>query len=250
MARWTWRSCAAGTSALLALACAPVAAQAAAGPATAPSKAPTADQAAVPARHHLLAAQQQARGQPALVVLVRRQCANAAASRTADLALQALAQAEADHRAERALPRPQADRLLQAVVLRGCTAYHATRLQAGASFPVWWHTVLRIDGVRPAATGFEVQARATTSHGPVTSSRITFSRGLHHACFVSTDAVGQAACVMVDTHPHGNRSDAWAEAHEGPLVATFAGSVSAARVDLPAIESRDLPVFASAPAWR
>ncbi|HPG78869.1 MAG TPA: hypothetical protein PK756_09385 [Piscinibacter sp.] len=206
--------------------------------------------AAVPADHHLRAAQRQAHGQPALVALARPACAHAAAPRTAALALQALAQAEAYHRAERAMERPRADRLLQAVVLRGCAAYHASRLQPGASHPVWWHTRLRIDSVRPAATGFSVQASAGHVNGPVAGSRITFARALHHACFVATDAGGQAACTMVDTHPHGGRPDAWAEAHEGPIIATLAGSVSPTRVELPAVEVRELPVFTSAPAWR
>jgi hypothetical protein len=115
---------------------------------------------------------------------------------------------------------------------------------------VWWHSQLQFDGIRPAATGFQIQARAQTADGAVASSRITFARGLHHACFVSTDLQGQAGCVMVDTHPHGGRPDAWAEAHEGPFIATFAGSVSPTRVELPAVAFRDLPVFASAPAFR
>ena len=205
--------------------------------------------AAVPADSHLRAAQRQSKGQPALAALVRRHCARTAAPKTAGLARQDLEQAEAAHRAERALPRPQPDRLLQAVVLRGCAAYHATRLQAGASFPVWWHTRLDIHSVRPTATGFEVQAQASTVNGAVVSSRITLARGLHHACFMATDASGQAACVLVDTHPHGGRPDAWAEAHEGPVIASFAGSVLPDRVELPAVTVRDMPVFASLPAW-
>lgn len=220
--------------------------------ATAATAAQQAGGEGVPAASHLRAAQQQARADPALTAMVRRQCAGRGAGKpaTAAQALLQLQQAEAAHRDERAWPRPRADRLLQAVVARGCAAYHATRLQPGASFPVWWHTALRIDGVRLAATGYEVQARAITADGPVAGSRVTFSRGLHHACFVPTDLAGQAACVMVDTHPHGGRPDGWAEAHEGPVVATFAGSVSVTRVALPAVEFRDLPVFASAPAWR
>lgn len=255
MAPWCLRSCAVSLLALLALASVPGAAQAASGAAsTAPiaalTTAPTAGPAAVPAHSHLLAAQRQSRGQPALVAMVRRHCARSAAPKTAALALQALTGAEAAHRAVRALPRPQPQQQLQAVVLRSCAAHHATRLQPGASFPVWWHTRLDIDSVRPTATGFEVQARASTAQGAVASSRVTLARGLHHACFIATDASGQAACVMVDTHPHGGRPDAWAEAHEGPVIATFAGSVSPERVELPAVAVRDMPVFASLPAWR
>ncbi|GCL62882.1 hypothetical protein [Pseudaquabacterium pictum] len=204
----------------------------------------------VPSDSHLRAAQRQARGQPALAALVRHHCAQTAAPKTAALARQALEQAEAAHRAERALPRPEPDRLLQHVVLRSCAAHHATRLQPGASFAVWWHTRLAIDSMRPTATGFEALARASTVNGAVASSRVTLARGLHHACFMATDATGQAACVLVDTHPHGGRPDAWAEAHEGPVIATFAGSVSPDRVELPAVAFRDMPVFASPPAWR
>ncbi|MDH4393244.1 MAG: hypothetical protein QE285_17705 [Aquabacterium sp.] len=206
--------------------------------------------AGVAAAAHLQAAQRQARGDAPSMAMFKRQCALSQAPRTAALAVQQLRQAEADHQAERALPRPRADRLLQMVVARGCAAHHATRLQPGLSYPVWWHSQLRFDGIRPAATGFEIQARAHTADGAVATSRITFARGLHHACFVLTDAQGLAACVMVDTHPHGGRPDAWADAHEGPFVATLAGSVSPTRVELPAVEFRDLPVFASAPVWR
>ena len=204
----------------------------------------------VAAAAHLQAAQRQARSDATSMAVFKRSCGLSQAPRTATLAVQQLRQAEADHQAERAQPRPQADRLLQAVVARGCAAYHATRLQPGQSYPVWWHSQLQFDGIRPAATGFQIQARAQTADGAVASSRITFARGLHHACFVSTDVQGQAACVMADTHPHGGRPDAWAEAHEGPFIATFAGSVSAIRVELPAVAFRDLPVFASAPAFR
>lgn len=204
----------------------------------------------VAAAAHLQAAQRQARGDAPALAVFKRACAASQAPATAALAVQQLRQAEADHQAERARPRPQPERLLQAVVARGCAAYHATRLQPGQSHPVWWHSQLRIDSVRPAATGLAVQAQVSTADGVVASSRITLARGLHHACFVLTDAQGLAACAMVDTHPHGGPADAWAEAHEGPVIATFAGSVSPTRVELPAVAFRDLPVFASAPAFR
>lgn len=206
--------------------------------------------AGVPAAAHLQAAKRQARGDAAAMAVFQRACAASQTPGTAALAARQLQQAEADHQAERAQPRPQADRLLQMAVARGCAAYHATRLQPGQSYPVWWHSRLQFDGIRPAATGFEIQARATTTQGAVASSRVTFARGLHHACFVLTDNRGHAACAMVDTHPHGGRPDAWAEAHEGPFVATLAGSVSPTRVELPAVAFRDLPVFASAPVFR
>jgi hypothetical protein len=200
--------------------------------------------AGVEADAHRRAAARQAQGDPVLVAAFQRGCSPASAPRTAEQALQQLRQTETDHQAERAQPRPRADVLLRAVVLRGCAAFHATRLQPGTSYPVWWQSQVRIEAMRPAATGFEIQARAGTADGAVSDSRVTFSRGLHHACFVPTNSKGQAACVMVYTHPHGSRVDGWAEANEGPFVATFAGRVSATRVDLPAVEFRDLPVFA------
>jgi hypothetical protein len=222
----------------LVLMCTAVTAAAAAAPAAAPLP-------SVPADAHLQAAQRQARGHPVLQQAVRRACASSAAPTGAAAAEQALREAEADYQRERAQARPDAARLLQAVVLRGCAAYHATRLQPEVSHPVWLHTRLTIDAVRPGLTGFEVQARATTIGGTARPSRVTFSRGLHHACFVSTDAAGLGGCTMVDTHPHGDRVNGWAEAHEGPLVATYAGNVSATVVQLPAVETREFPVFSS-----
>lgn len=115
------------------------------------------------------------------------------------------------------------------------------------SYPVWLHTRLTIEAIRPGGSGFDVQALASTTDGPARSSRVTFSRGLHHACFAPSDTIGRAGCTMVDTHPHGGRVDGWVEAHEGPIVATYAGSVSATVVQLPAVETRDFPVFAGLP---
>lgn len=244
MAPWPRRSFAAAAAALLPLGCLPWSTYA--GVAGGES---SAGHTSVSADSHLRAAQRQSKGQPALASLVRRHCGQSAAPKTAALARQGLEYAEAAYRAERALSRPQPDRLLQAVVLRGCAAYHATRLQVGASFPVWWHTRLDILSVRPTATGFEVHAHASTVNGAVASSRVTLARGLHHACFMDTDATGQAVCVLVDTHPHGGRPDVWAEAHEGPVIATFAGSVSLDRVELPAVAFRDMPVFVGLPSW-
>lgn len=213
-------------------------------PAAASSSVPTPNGAA--ATTHLRAAERQAVGDESLKAAFARWClTSSSAPETAALAVRRLGQAEADHQAERALPRPRANRLLLAVVLRSCAAFHATRLQPGASYPVWLHTQIRIEGSRPTAAGLEMQARATTVDGAVANSRITFSRGLHHACFASTDATGKATCTMVDTHPHseGGMGSGWAEAHEGPVVATLAGSVSASRVELPAVGFLDLPVF-------
>lgn len=233
-----------------AAAAAPVAARVAAPPAApvaATSPAPAA--LAVTADSHRDAARRQSRDSPALRQRFARACAPSAAPPSAALAVQALQALEAEHQRERLQAQPDPERLRHTVVLRGCMAYHATRLQAGASYPVWWHTWLSIDSVRPASTGFEAQARVTTAHGAAATSRVTFSRGLHHACFVQTDADGRAGCTLVDTHPHGDRLNGWAEAHEGPLIATYAGSVSAAAVALPATHTRELPVFASLPAF-
>jgi len=205
---------------------------------------------AVDAKAHLRAAKRQAHGDHALSAAFQRACSAAATPKTAALAVQQLRQTEADHQNERSQSRPRQDRLLLAVVMRGCAAWHATRLQPGASYPVWLHTRVRIEGVKPAAAGFEIQAWASTVDGPVSNSRITFSRGLHHACFAPTDATGKAACVMVDSHPHGDASHGGAEAHEGPFVATLAGSVSPNRVELPTVEFREVPVFASQPPFR
>ena len=201
-----------------------------------------------PAEQHLQAAQRQARGDaPLQRPVLKRACArHRQAPRTAAVwQSRQLQQAEAIHQQERAQARPDTARLLQVVVLRGCAAYHATRLQPGVSHPVWLHTRLRIESLRPGSTGFAVQARASSAAGGALPSRVTFSRGLHHACFTTTDAVGLASCTMVDTHPHGDRINGWAEIHEGPLVATYSGSVSATVVQLPAVETREFPVFTS-----
>lgn len=210
---------------------------------------PAAAATPVAADSHLQAAQRQSRADPALQAAVRRACARSSAPASAALAVRALQQAEAEHQHERAQPRPDPARLLHTVVLRSCLAYHATRLQAGASYPVWLHTRLAIESVRPAGTGFEAQARATTADGAAVVSRVTFSRGLHHACFAQSDPSGLAGCTLVDTHPHGDRGNGWAEAHEGPLVATYAGSVGPGVVALPAVATRDFPVFASFGPW-
>lgn len=216
----------------------------------APARADSPEQPIVASVAHRRAAERHARLDPVLRATFRRDCSSSSGPTTAALAAQRLQQAEADYRAERALPRPRADRLLMAVVARGCAAYHATRLHPGTSYPVWLQSQVRIEEIKPAATGFEVQARATTVDGAVENSRITFSRGLHHACFQLTDAKGKVHCVMVDTHPHGDRVNGWAEAHEGPLVVTLAGSVSPTRVELPAVEFRDFPVFVGAAGFR
>lgn len=204
---------------------------------------------AVPAAAHRQAAQRQAQGDAVLKRAFKQWCSVASAPTTAALAAQRLLAAEADHQRERAQPAPDEDRLRLAVVLRGCAAYHASRLLPGSSHPVWLHTQLLLVSVRPGKLGFEVAAQASTVDGPVVNSRITFARGLHHACFASTDAAGVVTCTLVDTHPHGNKLDGWAEAHEGPFVATLAGSVASTVVQLPAVAFRDMPVFANFPSW-
>ena len=205
---------------------------------------------AVPAAAHLQSAQRQAQGDAALTRAVRQWCSAASAPATAALAAQRLQAAEADHRHERAQPVPDADRLRLAVVLRGCAAYHASRLLHGSSHPVWLHTQLLLVSVKPGKAGFEVTAKASTVDGPVVNSRITFARGLHHACFAATDAVGMVTCTLMDTHPHGNKLDGWTEAHEGPFVATLAGSMASTVVQLPAVALRQMPVFSSGPIFR
>lgn len=206
---------------------------------------------AVPAAAHLQAAQRQAQGDAALKRAVRQWCSAASAPATAALAVQRLQAAEADHQRERAQPAPDADRLRLAVVQRGCAAYHASRLLPGSSHPVWLHTQLLLVSVKPGKLGFEVTAKASTVDGPVVNSRITFARGLHHACFASTDATGVVTCTLLDTHPHGsNPLNGWAEAHAGPFVATLAGSMAPTVVQLPAITLREMPVFSSGPIFR
>lgn len=217
----------------------------AAGASPAPTRVPT-----VGAEVHRDAAQRQAQGHTSSRSVVERWCSTASSPASAELAVQRLQAAEAEYRTERMLPRPRADQLRLAVVRRSCAAYHASRLLPGESYPIWLYTHLQIKSVRPAAAGFEVQAVATTVDGPVVNSRITFARGLHHACFAATDAAGVVTCTMVDTHPHGPGVGVWAEAHEGPVVATLAGKVAPEVVELPSVSFRDLPAFANLPGFR
>jgi hypothetical protein len=205
---------------------------------------------AVPASAHLLAAQRQARRDPSLQALFQRTCLLAGHRIDAPRALQMLQSAEADWRLERDRPEPREAVLRQVVVARSCAAHQLTRLSPGSSHAVWLHTQVEILGVLPSAAGWTVEARATTMDGPVVGSRITIARGLHHTCFALTDAAGSVRCTLVDTHPHSGRPSAWAEAHEGPIVATVAGQVTPARVELPAVGQREIPVFMAAGPFR
>lgn len=184
------------------------------------------------------------------MLVFQRTCVQAGQRIDAAQALQALRAAESDWRRERERAEPREAVLQQAVVARSCAAHHATRLQAGASHAVWWPSKVDILGVQPAAAGWTVEVRATTLAGPVVGSRITLSRGLHHTCFALSDATGSVRCTLLDTHPHGGAMNVWAEAHEGPIVATLAGQVAPDRVELPAVGQRAIPVFVSARSFR
>jgi hypothetical protein len=205
-----------------------------------------------PAAHgpHWQAARVLAQGDAAMLAAFERGCSPAAAPATAAQALQRLQAAEAEHRAERVQLQPREERLRLAVVQRACAAHHASHLQPDLQIPIWLHTRLQLTRITPGQAGFEVEAQASTPLGPVARSRITLARGLHHSCFGLTDNAGVVRCTLLDTHPHGNRLDGWAEAHEGPFVATLAGSVSPTVVELPAFAARAMPVFSASPFLR
>jgi hypothetical protein len=143
------------------------------------------------------------------------------------------------------LTGPASPALLRSLVVqRECAAYQATRFLPQIRRPVWLLSELTLSRPRTAAhaEGMRVEAFARNVDGPVVNSRITFSQGLHMSCFGLTDARGAVRCTLVDTHPHGPGSnDQDDEAHDGPLIASLAGSVSTDRVELPAAVQRDLP---------
>ncbi len=200
---------------------------------------------AAPAVTHLQSAQKLAQATPTLQRAFKQWCSAKPTNLPADVAEQRLQAAETSHQTERAQARPDADRLRTAVLLRACAAHQASLLQPGRVRPVWLHTAVDITELRPGPSGVEVRAKATSPQGPVVNSRITFARGLHHSYFALSNARGEVQCTLVDTHPHAGRVGGWDAAHDGPVVATLAGSMTSTVVELPAVALRELPTFAS-----
>lgn len=199
------------------------------------------------AARHLLAAEGQAARDPTLRQRRERWCKTAAAPADATLAEQAVRVAEEAYRNAAGAATPPARAALRSLVVqRECAALHAARLQPQVRRPVWLIselTIVRVGASSSTANGMEVVAVARNVNGPVVNSRITFSQGVHMSCFGVTDVRGSVRCTLVDTHPHGPESAHGTddEAHEGPLIATLAGSTSADRVELPAVVQQSLP---------
>jgi hypothetical protein len=200
----------------------------------------------VTANSHLRAAERHAGREPDLRTIFRHACAAKSAPKTVEEAVSAVRKTEAVFHNERAQATPDQTLLTRAVVLRGCAAYHATRLQPGASYPLWLLSSLKVTQmglVNPPGKGWWVEAQARNLNGPVANSRLTFSQGAHMSCFGATDAQGVVRCTLQDTHPHGPGPLSAAEvaAHKGPVIATLAGSVSASRIELPTVTERPMP---------
>lgn len=200
----------------------------------------------VTASSHRRAAEKHAGSQPELRATFRRACSSKSAPKTVEEAVNAIRKAETGLQHERSQPNPDPQRLKQAVVLRGCAAYHATRLQPGASHPLWLLSSLTVTGmgyVKPPGKGWWVEAVAQNVEGSVANSRLTFSQGAHMSCFGTTDAKGAVRCVLQDSHPHGPGPLTAADvaAHSGPVIATLAGSVSSTRVEIPSTTEHPMP---------
>ncbi len=201
---------------------------------------------------HLRSAMRQAAGHTALEQRRKAWCDSRRAPEEATRAAQAVRVAEDAYRtAANVSTLPKHAVLRDLVVQRECAAAQAARLQPQVRRPVWLISELAFAPVRRASGASEavpVAAVARNINGPVVGSRITFSQGLHMACFGITDARGAVQCTLVDTHPHGPESahEADDEAHEGPLTATLAGSASADKVELPAVVQRAMPTRHSA----
>jgi hypothetical protein len=203
---------------------------------------------------HLRAAKRQAAGLPELEKRRRAWCSAGARPPSALSAVAAVRGVEAAYRAAAYSPvRATQRELLGLVVQRECAAYHAARLEPQVRRPVWLFSDLRIVAFRLSGglTGaVEAEAEARNIDGPVRNSRITFSQGLHMSCFVATGIQGAARCTLVDTHPHGPGWNPFGDpSHQGPLIATLAGSVSSERVELPAVVERPWPA-SFAPRWQ
>lgn len=206
------------------------------------------------ATRHLRAAQGQAAGDAALEKRLRAWCSAGAMPRSASAAVAAVRDAEAAYRAAAYAPvRATQKELRSLVVQRECAAYQAARLEPQVRRPMWLFSDLRIVEFRLTGglTGaVEAEAEARNIDGPVRNSRITFSQGLHTSCFAATGVQGATRCTLVDTHPHGPGWNPLGDAsHQGPLIATLAGSVSSDRVELPAVVERPWPA-SFAPRWQ
>jgi len=65
---------------------------------------------------------------------------------------------------------------------------------------------------------------------PIAGATLTASRGADMMCSARSDARGVASCKLRDTHGHGEGTH---DEDDGPTIVTFAGSVSAERIELP-----------------
>lgn len=186
---------------------------------------------------HLANAGLHAKGKPSLMAAMARWCSPQTPQSTSlqDRSLR-LPEVEMAYQRERQAERPDRTRMLSLVVERECAAFQEARVSGAPVRPIWLLSQLRV--LRPTTAGsneLHWRAVATNLAGPVVDSRITFSKGLHMACFGITDARGQVQCTLVDTHPHGPGSEGTPEEHEGPLVVSLAGTVDRRRVQLPAV---------------
>jgi hypothetical protein len=222
----------------------------------APQAGPVRDPSLAAAEQHRSAAVRQAAGNRAAGAGLKAWCVpqlRAGGAGAAEAAIAAVSAAEAAYRdAAYAPARARPEVLQMLVVQRQCAAFRAARAAPSRVLPVWLLSKLSITQMGPAVppeTGWWVEAKASHADGPVVGSRITFSQGAHMSCFGLSDAKGVVRCRMQDTHPHG--PGAWSKAdvaaHSGPVIASLAGSVSASRVELPAVAERAMPAPFAAP---
>ncbi len=177
------------------------------------------------AERHLHSARQHAKSSAQLQKKIRTWCASDMQdSRLISDLKEALRQAETKFKAARDSGQVN---LESPLVERQCLAYRLTKVNPEFKTPVWYLSHLQFVHIRPAsghAIGPKAVARASSADGPILNNRITFSMGLHHSCFGHTDAKGQVACTLVDTHPHGP-GDAHKEEADS-IVASLQGVLS------------------------
>lgn len=108
-----------------------------------------------------------------------------------------------------------------AVVARECSVARAQQIDATASFPVWRVSTLKFVEEKP--TFDKVSAKLESGWGPVVGQHVRFKvDGQELSCTAPTNSSGEASCALPAYVMGGSK-----------VVAEYAGTESAAFVDLP-----------------